>query len=333
MSASIDTEIVSDKLRSRMVDVPNRGILLTTFQDSTQAKDITEPINCKGVGRVRHFTRDKGTWPDNPLPIDPACAALGMGVSSGITAQVFQNAGCNWRCWYCFVPFTHLSANAKHGRWTTPGEMVEMYKDLNPRPPMIDLTGGQPDLVPEWIPWTMEELLSRGLQDEVFLWSDDNLSGDFFWTVLSAEQRTTIKQFRNYARVACFKGFDAESFHFNTRAHQAEFENQFDRFKKYVEFGLDMYAYVTFTCTEIADLERKMSEFVDRLQRIHPMLPLRTVPLEIKVYTPVLPRMDEHNTLAIRLQYDVVNAWGAELKRRFSTVDLDTPITHVQIGI
>jgi len=50
---------------------------------------------------------------------------------------------------------------------------------------MIDLSGGQPDLTPEWIPWMMEELNNRGLTDKVYLWSDDNLSNDYFWKYLS----------------------------------------------------------------------------------------------------------------------------------------------------
>ena len=43
----------------------------------------------------------------------------------------------------------------------TPGELVELYLDEPEPPPMIDLTGGQPDLTPEWVPWTMEELAGR----------------------------------------------------------------------------------------------------------------------------------------------------------------------------
>ena len=50
---------------------------------------------------------------------------------------------------------------------------------------VLDLTGGQPDLVPEWILWMMCELRARGLERKVYVWSDDNLSNDYFWRFLS----------------------------------------------------------------------------------------------------------------------------------------------------
>ena len=55
-------------------------------------------------------------------------------------------------------------------------------------PLVIDLTGGQPDITPEWVPWMMEALIDRGLSNHVYLWSDDNLSNDFFWKYLTEEQ-------------------------------------------------------------------------------------------------------------------------------------------------
>ena len=34
-----------------------------------------------------------------------------------IEAQAFQNAACNWRCWYCYVPFELLAAKEEHADW------------------------------------------------------------------------------------------------------------------------------------------------------------------------------------------------------------------------
>lgn len=301
---------------------------------SEQEKDLTEPVNCDGVGRIRHFRRGSGDgWPSNPLPIDPACRALGLGQQSEVLAQVFQNAGCNWRCWYCFVPFSHLSANEKHGRWCSAAELVEAYSSLEQRPPIIDLTGGQPDLVPEWVPWMMKELQVCGLDQEVFLWSDDNLSGDYFWSILSDADRDLVRSYDKYARVACFKGYDAESFTFNTLAQPEEFDRQFERFEKYVDFGLDIYAYVTFTNPSDERLTEKITLFVDRLQRIHELLPLRTVPLEIRMYTPVESRgVKPEMTKAMNVQYDAVSAWDDVLTSRFTQKEREMSICDVRLN-
>ena len=54
-----------------------------------------------------------------------------------------------------------------------------------------------------------------------------------------------------------------------------------------------MYAYTTFTTPDLDGSRAALSDFVDRLQRIHPLLPLRTVPLEVTVFTPVQSRIEQ----------------------------------------
>src|SRR5439155_27180345 len=120
----------------------------------------------------------------------------------------------NWRCWYCFVPYTLLSASRKYSEWLTADELVEMYLAEPDRPPMIDLTGGQPDLVPEWAPWMMRALSDRGLDGSVYLWSDDNLSSDYLRRYLSDAELELMQSYRSYGRVGCFKGYDPVSFSF-----------------------------------------------------------------------------------------------------------------------
>ena len=83
-----------------------------------------------------------------------------------MTAQVFQNAACAWRCWYCFVPYNLLSADPDRGEWLTADDLVQLYRNDAERPLVIDLTGGSPDLVPEWIPWMMRALADAGLDSQ-----------------------------------------------------------------------------------------------------------------------------------------------------------------------
>jgi uncharacterized Fe-S cluster-containing radical SAM superfamily protein len=314
----IDTDRFSGVMRDRSVDRANGRVLVTNFHGTEQEKDFTLPANCGGFGRVRHFRRETSPgWPPNPLPIDPAARALGVPPSNLLTAQVFQNAACNWRCWYCFVPFELLSANKKHAEFLTVGQLVDLYLAEANRPAVIDLTGGQPDLVPEWVPWMMEELDARGLSDSVYLWSDDNLSGDYFWRHLSDAGRDRVAGFKNYGRVCCFKGFDPESFQFNTTAEGALFDRQFELIARLIGHGLDVYGYATFTTPTADGIPEKMARFVDRLQSVSDNLPLRVVPLEIKPFTPVRPRMEDVHYAAVENQHLAIAAWCEELRRRF----------------
>jgi uncharacterized Fe-S cluster-containing radical SAM superfamily protein len=275
----IDTERFSAKLRAASVDVGRRRLLVTNFRGSDQETDLSEPANCNGTGRIRHFRRATSPgWPSNPLPIDPAARALGIPAPDVIRAQVFQNAACNWRCWYCFVDFKLLSADPRRGEWLDANTLVARYLDEQDPPLVIDLTGGQPDLAPEWVPWMIEAIESAGLSDRVYLWSDDNLSNDYFCRYLSDAQRERIAGCPRYGRVACFKGFSPESFAFNTAASAELFDRQFDLFARLLATGMDLYAYATFTSPTTHGIRDQMKCFVDRLQAISERLPLRTVP-------------------------------------------------------
>lgn len=171
--------------------------------------------------------------------------------------MLFQNAACNWRCWYCFVPFKLLDANENLASWLTADRLVDLYLEAGLPAPMIDLSGGQPELTPEWVPWMMDALTRRGLSKKVYLWSDDNLSNDYFWQMLSPEEIKRVREYEMYGKVGCFKGFDGSSFAFNTRASPDIFERQFALFKRYLALGIDMYAYATLTAPDSLHIEKR----------------------------------------------------------------------------
>jgi uncharacterized Fe-S cluster-containing radical SAM superfamily protein len=330
--APIDTASFSARLRPQAVSLDEKKVLITRLSGSDQEEDLSNPVNCGGYGRIRSFRLTRyDDWSDNPLPILPAAKALRRLPGDELRTQVFQNAACNWRCWYCFVDFNRLSALPELSQFFTAGELIDFYLAESYRPDVIDLTGGQPDLVPEWILWTIEELDRRGLADQVFLWSDDNLSNRYFWEYLTEKQRARIASYPSYARVACFKGYDAASFAFNTRATPALFDQQFEIYAGLLDQGLDMYAYVTFTAVPQQGLALAMRQFVDRFQSIHVNLPLRTVPLKIVVYTPTGRRMGPDHKRALEFQHQVHAAWLEQLDRRFSAAERAVPICDVPL--
>ncbi len=331
---SIDTKFYSERLRERSIIPSEQKVLIARLSGSEQEKDLVAPVNCCGYGRIRHFRLYKhDNWSPNPLPILPACKALGHHHDVILDAQVFQNAACNWRCWYCFVDFNRLSADRRFSEYFTAAELIKMYLEEENRPKVIDLSGGQPDLVPEWLLWTMESLKDNNLEGRVFLWSDDNLSNRYFWKFLTNAQREKIARFPKYSRVACFKGFDEASFSFNTLAVPELFHQQFEIYRDLLKEGLDMYAYVTFTAEPQKGLENKMERFVDKLQTIHPNLPLRTVPLEIEVFTRTQGRIKRCHEMALAFQYEVHHAWVEQLNRRFSKAERNLPICEILMSL
>ena len=319
----IDTERFSKILREKILNREEKKVLISNFYGSKQEKDLTISPNCKGFGRVRHFWRSTNPdWPIDPLPIEPARKALGFGDKNLIQAQVFQIAGCNWRCWYCFVDYPLLSADPKYGSWLSTNDLVELYMEKSLRPKVIDLTGGQPDLVPEWIPWFMRSLKKVGLDKSTYLWSDDNLSSTYLWDYLSNEDIDLMLNYPHYGRVGCFKGFTEKAFSFNTNASPDLFGRQFALMGRLISLGFDIYAYATFTSPSRSNIKADMIRFIDKLQELNHYLPLRTVPLEIKRFTANADRFDKAPSGVIQNQYDAIDIWKEELQNRFTTEEL-----------
>jgi uncharacterized Fe-S cluster-containing radical SAM superfamily protein len=326
---TIDTEKFSDRLRRRGIRADEGRVLVSKFRGSEQEKDFSVPANCAGFGRIHHFRRHQALpWPSNPLPIDPACKTLGLGSLSEIDVQVFQNAICSWRCWYCFVDYELLSADLRFAEFKTTDELLDLYGAETYRPKVIDLSGGQPDLIPEWGYWFLEALARRGMQKSVYVWSDDNLSNDYLWRYLDRKQIARLAASPNYGRVGCFKGFDERSFAFNTKASPELFQRQFLLMRRLIDARFDVYGYATFTVPDDTNLKPHMAEFVDRLQeKVHPLFPLRTVPLRIQSFTPTATRLGPEELKALQYQEDAVIAWTEELRRRFSDDERQKDIT------
>lgn len=326
-------DLFADFLRAKAVKVDERKVFISKFMGTDQEKDLTKRPNCGGFGRIHHFKRNSNTlWVDNPLPMDPAGYRLSFEKTDVLQVQVFQVGACNLRCWYCFVDDLLLSVNEDKGKFLGSEDIFDLYQKEELRFPVIDLTGGQPGLVPEWTIWMMKEAQERGLGKKIYFWEDDNLSNDFLWRFINDDDLAFMVGYENYGRVGCFKGFDEDSFSLNTSAPPEFFKKQFEIMHRLISLGLDMYAYVTFTTRDIRNLPIKISKFVDKLQQLDRNLPLRTIPLEIKIFSPTAKRIKENLNEILRNQYTVCEVWSQELYSRFSEEELSQPIMEHRIG-
>ena len=331
----IDTTRFAELLRARAIDVRGRRVLVSRLTGSGQEVDLTLPANCNGYGRTRHFRLATAEgWPPNPLPIVPACKALAITpVPDLMTALVFQNAACAWRCWYCFVPEELLNADLQRSAWFTADELVALYRDIPEAPRIIDLSGGSPDLVPEWTPWIMRALRDAGLDKSTYLWTDDNLSTTYLFDALTSSDLGLLCSYPNYGRVCCIKGFDSRSFAFNTRAAPADYDRQFAILSRVIALGIDVYGYVTLTSPYQDGVANGVRNLVDRLQEIEPNFPLRVVPLRIQVFTPVGHRLSKDNNRerSLIIQEEAIAAWNAEIEHRFDASFRATSVCDVPV--
>ena len=333
----LNTANMSDRLRAMTWRQDSREILVARFDGSEQERDLSEPPNCGGVGRLRHFhNRASSGWPVNPLPTAPAERFLGRSLGGVTIAQVFQNLACNWRCWYCYVPFNLLAGDSSRGEFLTAAELVRRHLDQPDPPSIIDISGGQPDLIPEWTLDTLQAVVEAGEHQRTFVWSDDNLSTDYLWRYLTSEQIAWIVEQPNHGRVGCFKGFDEESFSYNTRAEPKLFQQQFELFDRLRKDRFDVYGYITLTTPNHENIDSGIVDVINRLQLLHPNVPLRVVPLEIGVFDTVESRLKDSTRKksaddALANQQLAIAVWKQELEKRFSSLERSVHIRDVDI--
>lgn len=330
MKGNIDAQSLAEILRKKSVDLKNKTCLMANLRGTKQEKDLSLPVNCRGFGRIHHFRLTPDTsWITDPLPMLPASKYFGIPQEEIIQAQVFQLAACNFRCWYCFVDFDLLSANPKHSSFITAKELLSYMVEEKIEARVIDLSGGQPDIVPEYALWFLQARQEMGLEKDCLIWTDDNLSTDFLWRYLSKKEIEYMVETPGFTRVGCLKGFDAESFAFNTGASKQLFDRQIELLGRLVETGFDQYGYITLTTLSLENLESKISELFDKIQKqVHPNFPLRIIPLRIFKFNVNDSRYIKQ---AEKNQFQVLKAWNSELEKRFSKSELRTPITEISL--
>ncbi len=321
-----------NRLRPLLVQRHKRRIRLSRIEETRQSKDLRAPVQCNGFARIRHFALSKSQrWTQDPLPLIPAAKALSVTPDAAGPACVFQIAACDFRCWYCFVGEESLNPRNGINEFISVDDMLECFFSLEDRVYVLDLSGGNPALVPEWPVWILQTIEKRWPDEPVYVWIDDNLAGDYYREYLTNDEIEVLAGSQKFGSVACFKGFDTTSFTFNTGVSECGYARQFQVFRSIYSLGWDIYAYVTFTTPTLANLNDKIAGFLDKLQEIDEMLPLRTVPLEIKVYTPTEQRMTEARRQAITNQYKVLDAWIDELRKRYRAEDTSVPIADVRL--
>ena len=316
MNVPLSRSRASAVLRAKCIDLERSRVLVATIAGSGQEADLTVSPSCGGMARTRHFrTKSVPPFPPNPLPLLPASRWLGSACPEVGRARVFQLAACAWRCWYCYVPFDMLAGDPASGRWMHPREMLALHLAEPDAPRILDLSGGSPDLVPEWISWTMDAVEEAGAGATTYLWSDDNLSSDLLLQPEMAGILSRILSFPGHGRAFCLKGYDRASFSFNTGVPGRGFDEQLAILKGYVSVGLNLYGYVTLTSPHPSPRDG-IARLLDRLQRIDETLPGRIVPLRIERFSAMAGRLGAERLAAMERQGEAVVAWLSELRVR-----------------
>ncbi|MDN2675113.1 hypothetical protein OX459_27305 [Janthinobacterium sp. SUN026] len=330
----IDSDKLITKMRDRIFNSREKKFLISDMSSSKEEKDEYTISNCDGMGRVRIFSNFKlhgGALDEIERNRIQRILLSNYPTVRPVKTQVFQLSGCTWRCWYCYVDENRLSGNPKYGKWLNCEQIIDLYLNEQDRPNIIDLSGGQPDLVPEWPILMLSALEARGLDSTVYLRSEDNLSNSLFRDILSDFDIERLRNYGKYSRIGCFKGFDESSFCFNTNSNKYLYARQFDVVQSIIDCGIDFYAYATFTGIENIGVAAKISIFLDRLQKIHHYLPLRTIILKIKKFSAWEGRGTYSSDLWSEVQSTAEKAWFEQMVKRYSDAERAMKLEDIKL--
>lgn len=323
-------EIYKERCRSMVF---NGNEFLITEVGTSMEEKAKLGVNCDGFGRKRIFKRNKySDWVDNPLPFAPYSIVMGEKSVDELAVQVFQIAKCNLNCWWCFLPDDYKNCNINHTKWFTVEDLLELFiRDTKGTVKVIDISGGNPELVPEFTLRFMSGLEKYGLAEKIYLWSDDVLTTDFLFTKLSEAQVQYMSKYQRYGKVACFKGIDDESFCYNTCVTVSEHQKQLTMAKKYIDLGFDIYFYVILTMPNMKNINNKISTFIDKLQGIAYYLPLRVVPIKIMKFANNMHRFNAMREVSIFNQFEVLALWKEEIAKRYTSCEIESDISSLPL--
>lgn len=185
---------------------------------------------------------------------------------------------------------------------------------------ILRITGGEPFLAPELLLQILEELKSRQLHKEVFLWTETNLipliAQDNDETIVSDELLNKLAAYHNFCVHPCFHGLNEHNFEEITGQMMDNFDLLLNAFKRLLDAGIDIYPTFGSNMTSPEDVEC----FYNKISQINELLPLRFCLIEYDLdYRPVkwrrknIPHFaNKHGKVYDRFQ--TIERWGELLK-------------------
>jgi len=175
---------------------------------------------------------------------------------------IYQLKGCNIHCPWCYVDDINKNNQKGNGEFFSVSEIVDLFEQERKKQQlyMIRPSGGEPTLAIEQWGEMLSEIKKRGLEKEVYVQGDTNLTTGHFIESLESKNKIAenllekISKFDNFGVLCSFKGTDTESFlkavgfvksdgSANRDYSFLEDERWFS-FSKLVKAGIDAYPFI-----------------------------------------------------------------------------------------
>ena len=300
--------------RCNAINLESQKVLFANLLDTAESKDQYHRINCEGFGRIRSFSNFSMHLESDVLS-KRKFNRLGSTAGS-YTSQVFQVAMCDLHCWYCFVDKSNRNGSNMSSKYLSANELLDLCIDNGEYPKNIDISGGSPDLVPEFVLWILEAVEQRGLKGKISIWVDSNLNSKYYETCLSKPDLEYISNFPNFRFLCSLKGWNEESAYFNS-GMTGTFQQQLDCLRFFVEHKMNLYLYVTLISSKIPT-EKDLRKLFDLLYDIDKDLPTYTIPLGIKPFHAVTDKAKRNILGSWSSQINCAKIWDTILLEHYN---------------
>lgn len=269
-------------MRDNVYRESDGSALFANLLGTKEAEDSYHQINHGGFGRVRNF---KNFLFHVETDIRERRKFFRLNAAgewcSQFQSQVFQIGICTLKCWYCFVDRENLDGTNPYSAYLKPKDILQMFLESWPNIRNLDISGGSPDLCPEFVLELLCEIERAGLKEKITIWVESNLDVNYYCK-LPRKKIEYMAAFPNFHLLCSLKGWDSPSVAFNTR-NTASFDQQLDGLRFFYQHNFSLSVYLVFVGKTIAN-NKEVTELFNQLKRISRKLPEQCIPIYIKKF-------------------------------------------------
>lgn len=251
---------------------------------------------------------------------------------------------CPLNCWYCYIEeclksncnvctakeYCNKGMEVKKGikeDWFSAQKIIDGFikqrnldKERGLFSNILRISGGEPFLAPQLLLEILEELKSRQLHNEVFLWTETNLIPLILQddeAIVSDELLKQLATHHNFCVHPCFHGLNEDNFKEITGQEIDNFSLLIDAFKRLINSGIDIYPTFGSNMSSVEDVEN----FYYKISDIDKLLPLRFCLIEYDLdYQPIEWRRKNIKNFAKKHEkvydrFQVIKKWDELLQK------------------
>jgi uncharacterized Fe-S cluster-containing radical SAM superfamily protein len=244
-----------DKNPSRSLGYPAQDLARSYFRQWQPIKDKRSLAFDENGAKIANFDPYKDSWFGYPLVVRNK---LGGSWELYNLLTTIHVPACTFSCWHCYVDdqAKNLQQMLKRDsiEYVSASDIVdaflsqrEMDKERGRKTNVLRVSGGEPFLAPDLILQILKYLEMKDLSDEVFVWTETNLSPflkDDGSSKSLVEEWVDLRELAKYANLAvhpCLHGISPSNYHNITQCDPYYFDGLLSGLDMLVRLRFDVY--------------------------------------------------------------------------------------------